>query len=148
MKKKFTSKHASRLLTLAYFLKTKVADEAFDMCSILAHKDRFRYFQILPDPNKLFLNHTCGTTACALGYTPVVFPDRFKYEEDLSTPSLVFQAKKHGKKCYSDILSASTFFGMSRDEVLNMFYSGFHRDPKQVAKDLEEFVKERGYVYA
>lgn len=127
---RFTKKHASRLLTLAWFLRTQVDAAEFDMTR-----------WVHGDPERLFDEHTCGTTACAIGYCPVVFPKQWKY--DGSCMPVVIERDSSGRG-YEE----SEFFGVNGAEWLNLF-GGYHtRTPKQEAIVIERFVKKKGYTYA
>lgn len=60
-----TELQASRVFTLAYFLRTQVPLENFDIrCIQLGDPRELRYRQ-------------CGSAACGLGYCPVVFPSEW-----------------------------------------------------------------------
>lgn len=60
--------NTERLLQLADFLETRVPESKFDMQWWIRDKDDLLR---LPDPAELF--EECGTSACALGWTAVLF---------------------------------------------------------------------------
>lgn len=127
----FTKQHADRLLTLAWFLKTQVKPSEFDMGS-----------WVKGDSKNLFREHTCGTTACAVGYCPVVFPRQWKY--DGAYKPMVIRQDPYFESGYEE----SEFFGVNGPEWIHLFGCYRKRTPKQEALVIERFVKKKGYVYA
>lgn len=122
----FKKVHAERLLTLAWFLRTQVEPEHFDLAMYMSVPSKtFEDWstQDLIDPQ-------CGTTACAIGWCPVVFPNACRiiefYSYDMST----------------------RFFGIDNDEWNRLFSADHARTPKQEARVIEQFVKSKGWVYA
>lgn len=132
---------ASRLLTLAYFLKTKVPRRQFDMSSI-------SQADVGCNPANI---HECGTSACGLGWATVVFPDLLQLGESTIT--------HHGHRYCgletADGCASSEYdpyvwglFGISDDsEAYHLFGGGNVRTPKQEAKVIEDFVAKKGWVY-
>ena len=135
---------AGRMLTLAYFLKTQVKPQNFDMQE-LVYVDYEDYEQLrLKKPE-------CGAAACAMGYMPVVFPRQWVWAH-------------HGVCCAADVppnlppggwgpgmrwaVAAEKFFGIDDDEVDWLFSQDEQRTPKQEAEILERFVESKGYTYA
>jgi hypothetical protein len=130
--------HAGRLLTLAYFLKTEMKPRNFDMG-----------------------NYTCGTTACALGCCPIVFPRQWTWHDN-ETPILrLSQAGFEGLKQDTMLrnrsytaASASWFFGLNEAAIRKLFYPRdefdcfVERTPKQEARIIEKLVEQHGYTYA
>lgn len=118
---------ASRLLTLAYFLKTRVDPAKFDMRSYCNPDDDLT---------------SCGTTACAMGWATVVFPEQFELRGD-------------DVVCHDGLrIGEIEFFGLARDESFSPggdwdhLFGGRHaRTPKQEAKVIEDFVAKKGWVY-
>lgn len=127
-----TKEQAGRLLTLAYFLKTRVSVKNFNMESWGENTDGTR-----PDLKK----HQCGTTACALGWASEVFPKEFYFDGDGS-----FNCTRGGL-----VGGTCEFFGVSsdcrNDEWEYLFGADNVRTPKEEAAVIEEFVKSKGYVY-
>lgn len=127
---------AGRLLTLAYYLKTEVPTVHFRMDA---------YFEI-GDPRRSeqdnLEQHVCGTTACALGWATVVFPKYWGWQDYLPIykpePSLY------------RIEACEDFFGIGEDGRgwTHIFGAINRRTPQQEAKVIEEYVREKGWVYA
>jgi hypothetical protein len=128
-----TKREKERLLKLAGFIK-KVKPKLFDLYSIIGYESASG-----PDFEGLKKQiHTCGTTACAVGYVPVVFPRSYKYDK---TSEIV---------CIKDATndywpSIGKFFGLDKLEMDYLFqttdYPYDNRGPKDVAKRIEHFVK-------
>lgn len=80
----FTKQHAERLLTLAYFLKTQVPKKHFYMGNFTNQCD-VEIVQTLRTTEP-----KCGTTACAVGWCPAVFPKDWRWStSDNSDPRLI-----------------------------------------------------------
>lgn len=128
---------AGRLLTLAYFLKTEVPRSKFDMgqyFSTVCDESRYPY-PIVPVAE--LQDSTCNSSACALGWCIIAFPDAW---ENPCYP--------HIKKHSGPVDSAKEFFGLTYDDVELAFYGGFERTPMQEAKILEGIAAKYGYTYA
>ena len=111
---------AGRLLTLAWFLRTQVPKEHFDMHEICTGSS----IDAAPESIRSILNVptlSCGTQACAYGWSCAIFPE------------------------LSD--DGNDFFGITGDEWWHLF-GGFDRSPKQQALHIERFVRSKGWVYA
>jgi hypothetical protein len=137
---KFGQKHADRLLTLAYFLKTQVKPGEFSMISwIGGAAGKVGYNQLREEHV-----HNCGTTACAVGYCPIVFPDDWE-----STGFLPIRSAGKNRYGIGSILTqAQEFFCLNRIDGTHLFMSGMTRTPKQEAAIIEKFVEKKGFVYA
>lgn len=126
---------AGRLLTLAYFLKTRVPPNKFDMGCY----ETSEYCE----PEKIsaeLMNRRCGTSACAIGWCPIVFPSEFTY---------YYGSISAIKESVGDSLQDEcNFFGLVRGEWGYLFGGDNERTPKQEADVIEEFVLEHGWVYA
>lgn len=122
---------AGRILTLAYFLKTEVPRYKFDM------GEYFRGTLGGATPLAELQDTTCHSSACALGWCVVAFPNEWE--------SLLYP---HTKKYSGPVDSAKEFFGLTFDEVELAFYGGFDRTPMQEAKILEGIAAKYGYTYA
>ncbi len=96
----FTEEHASRLLTLASFLRDCIDPDQFDMsnyvCSELIKEVAATPLDDLEDSGKaldaagelaaeeIVNGETrCGTAACAAGWCPYVFPDDWEYSSEI-----------------------------------------------------------------
>lgn len=85
---------------------------------------------------------TCGTAACAIGWTPVVFPRACAYTFSLFDNSeLSVQSKLSGKR---DFVFAEEFFGLDCKESSYLFdpesYPSGRRGKKSVAARIRKFV--------
>lgn len=127
---------AGRLLTLAYFLKTEVKPNEFDMETYWSS----RRMDVAPDLSE----HPCGTSACAFGWCSVVFPSRFK----LTTRYGCGFMQSGGLTINFWDAEAMQFFGVDIEEACLLFDSDHVRTPKQEAKVIEQLVFKHGYVYA
>lgn len=153
---KFTRKHADRLLTLAHFLRTEVKSKNFHMGAWIGFNlpwDLFGEKLKKLESRKIAALQSgkpeCGTTACAAGWCPVVFPRDWKFSDNLVNPELKKATCARGAggagKTFAHLRG---FFALSMDDVKYLFGSGELRTPKQEAKVIEEFVESKGYVYA
>lgn len=133
--RRFRKVHAERLLTLAWFLKTQVEPEHFDLGTFISVPNKGAQ-DYSPDD---LLAPECGTTACAIGWCAVVFPDECKLRRWLP----VFSGS--GLSCGS---RSDAFFGVHRGEWCWLFGQGHTRTPKQEARVIEQFVRSKGWVYA
>lgn len=101
------------------------------------------------NPNKL-CDNDCGTSACAAGWLPVVFPKHWKWQHG-THPVLKNGSCWHGP--WGDL---AEFFGIDQyfddgdyqNESFYLFGYAHKRTPKQEAKIPEDFVKSKGYIYA
>lgn len=123
---------AGRLLTLAHFLKTEVEPLEFDMGHYTEGE--------LPHGKHKGSQLDCGSSACALGWATVVFPETFWFESSLHWGTLL-------NVDYCDHTTRS-FFGLVEDEPYYLFGENHRRTPEQEAKVIEDFVDAKGYVYA
>jgi hypothetical protein len=128
-----------RLLKLANFLENEITDDRFDLSNIA-----------ISSTGELPSKKSCGTTACAIGYMPCVFPkyckySNYKYDKEYLTVS--------GKGQYSDLsnfLFAQCFLGITQAESSYLFepYSyGVKKGRKTVAKRIRKFVEANGIPY-
>lgn len=136
--------YKDRLLKLATFLEN-VPRRKFNLSWFIDTK-----YDVLPSQDYL-KEGFCGTTACAVGYCPVVFPRLFSYKKDRN---------RVGTDNYEIVLSrnqdikgftaAQEVFGISLDDLLYMFdpdsYNHRQRGPKSVARRIRTFVKCDGKV--
>lgn len=153
-------KQASRLLTLAYFLKTEVSKDHYDQNDVLS-VDLNDF-----DPEIALFSQEeehCGSVACSIGYLPIVFPGHFEYR---NLPYDGIQVVQSAKKIvvthawYPRLHPKETqilgdFFGLSASEIGRLFGPGAirsndfrcDRTPKQQAKRIENTVIKNGYDY-
>ncbi len=119
---------ASRLLTLAWYLKTEVPPSRFSMDLYAESADL----------------HRCGTAACAFGWSTIVFPDQFRLETLCGFVNVF-----HGsKRCDYDSRFAKGFFGIDNDESYHLFSGDYlDRTPQQEANIIEKLVASKGWVY-
>ncbi len=138
-----TKKGAQRLLKLARFLQERVPDEMFDYSDVCWMPE-----QILPQDA---LKHPCGTTACALGFLPVVFPRSLKYVLSNSGKyaGITLTNNQTGATWHS-FKAAAQFFGIS-DYHANYLFDpsdnnlGMDASRQTVAAHIEDFVVEQGF---
>lgn len=143
--------YKKRLLKLADFLYNNVSTRNFDLASYTDYpscKYREDNDDVWSDlnPDKLasgLKNKDCGTTACALGWSPIVFPRQLKY--DCGGMPAVKDEKRYG---YGDIVH--TFFGVHDGGFSYLFvpeaYRPGHRGPKSVANRIRKYVESNGQV--
>ena len=97
---------------------------------------------------------SCGTIACAVGWTPAVFPRLVKWSPNKRGNRInIVLAKRHGKSHYA--LVARSLFGLTSQDSLNLFTPWYDlyvgktelgmltesATPKQVAKRIRKFVR-------
>lgn len=139
---------AGRLLTLAWFLRTRVPRRRLDM-TCYAKKGRSIYGigsigTLDPDEKKV----DCGTSGCALGWSTAVFPRKFQLLEEANGRSfnIVVDAKTNRSAEYDDAV-VREWFGLDLDEACDAF-GPIWRTPQVEASILERLAKKHGYVYA
>lgn len=128
---------ASRLLTLARFLRNEVDPKNFDMNS---------YYDKLGCENGWIPNlkePKCGTTACALGWCSRIWPKLFR----LKNGFCLFSVNETFVSIGMFESAIANFFGLRCIDVSTLFYPERDRTPKQEAKSIERFVKSKGWVY-
>lgn len=138
---------ASRMLTLAYFLKTRVADENFSLKSWCSHGARLA--ERGEAVEKVLENPPCGTTACAVGYLPTIFRDWKWIKEETKYAFLPYTRPAWIKATEGghSVQNSKEFFGIDTDEWDRLFGAGNVRSPKEEALELEKFCEEKGWVY-
>lgn len=109
---------ASRLLTLAYYLKTCVDRKHFDMSVVW--KDE------------------CG---CALGHASYIWPKLIPvcWEGDQYVLNFYHQ--------WDVMRRLSKIFGIQGNGDMDLLFNNKLKTPKQEAKLIEDYVKGRGFVY-
>ncbi len=137
-----------RLLKLANFLATSVPKEQFD------------YEVIAESPPGEEIKDTvglsCGTSACALGWAGTIPEFRKRglrleiNEEDPTQADVTFrpEGEDYSVNSYKNLHAGAIFFGISNEEadtLFNPFHNNVSYDatPKQVAKHIKNFVKNR-----
>lgn len=91
---------------------------------------------------------SCGTAACAMGWTPAVFPRLFGWvdtnTEDWRGKMLDVQSRKTGAERDDAMVE---IFGLTKSQVDHLFYPGVHNDltdeasAKVVGRHIIKFVK-------
>ncbi len=131
--------HAERLMKLARFL-YKLPREKFNYAVVIEGKDI---------PNDTF---SCGTVGCAIGWTPMVFPERFEWRT-LKHRVGLFDKADHREMTNGNFVStAMDFFDLSSSQVQGLFTPGMqdcigmddmedNASPKDVAMMIAAFVK-------
>lgn len=129
-------KQASRLLTLAYFLRN-LPPEKVKMASWVSLRDVPKAFK--EDVRILLEDLSCGTAACAIGWCPTVFPRSWVW--DTFYPSL---RRVNGDDKIVEM--SRKFFGIRwADEWRHLFGSGHKRNAQEEADIIEEFVNSKGW---
>ena len=138
------ARHIKRLHKLADFLDT-VPKKNFDFDCIVRDVDGM--------PRKDF---NCNTTACAMGYTPLLFPKLVKWTVCEWSGSVTGVMPEGGNPCaHSWADAAMELFGIEMHETKALFspehnscrrtigLSELPEDPtpKQVARNLRQFIK-------
>lgn len=102
---------AERLLALAAFLETVPADN-FELCIYQSDKGTEEWVNDLK-------RHACGTTACAIGYMPLVDPENWSYQPHKLWPE--FQ----GSTASDDY---AEYFGLDEELYCYLFtaHAGYH----------------------
>ena len=120
------------MLTLSHFLRTQVKEEEFNMKSFIGRTPAVA--------NKL-LKHNCGTTACAIGYCPAVFPRHWTFGFNDSNCSIPHLRKTGSPNVYDDSIE---FFGITVEEHRHLF-SIHKRTPTQEADAIDAVVDSYGW---
>ncbi len=120
---------ASRLLTLANYLRECVKEEQFDLRTIACGLDI----------------HACGTTACALGWATVVWPDVFRLKWGSSRVLLDVDGES-GRGVGNEKIQA--WFGLVRGDCIEMFGEHRQRTNIQQADFMERAARSAGWVRA
>lgn len=136
--KNVTKEQAGRLLTLAYYLKTRVPTEHFDMGVYVSDSGLWP-----ADVEEGFAtrleSHECGTSACAVGWGMVVFPNEWH------TVGCEVRLRSRAGSTVTDCLQ---FYGIADYQEWYWLFSGAHRrTPKEEAKVLEDYARKKGWVY-
>ncbi len=152
MKKGLTKVEKERLTKLANHLKT-VPQKLFDLDYIVdvrfddldaddLQKERENKLKKMA---KQELN--CGTTACAIGWCPVVFPRSFAWQD---ANTVVLKEKSKFGYTLNDFDAAERFFGLNHNQAEYLFmprsYHKSKRGPKSVAARIEALVKNNGLM--
>ena len=130
---------ASRLLTLAWFLRTEVPDHKFNLLSFI-NSDT-----LAECTHECIEDMECETTACALGWCPTVF-DEWCWWDGVGHLLPMLSETIHDVLRVPPSGCASQFFGLSFAEVEMLFFSGC-RTPAEEAKCIEQVCEKHGWVY-
>jgi hypothetical protein len=141
--------HARRLLKLADFL-DELPRQKFDFATLVREDGK-------PVLEALKAGKTeCGTVACAIGWTPAVFPRLAKWGEvrgffgvrKIVLPTDAAARDKSSREAL--ILTAAKLFGLSEDDTDTLFVPDYYErrgrlrnnaTPKRVAKHIRRFVE-------
>lgn len=132
------------MLTLAWFLRTQVKPREFSLLNYLSTDAVF----LQTCPSDLLVNHDCGSTACALGYCPIVFPRWWGWVRDCGGWQLTLHGTDLGRTVLHEQSVVSQFFGITPAQACQLFYDIVERTPKQQAREMETVADSYGYVYA
>lgn len=119
--------YKDRLLKLAKFLREEVPDSEFDLsCYVTWNAD-------LPESKdgRAHMAHNCGETACALGWATCLWPDNFWFTGNGTVRDLRWNISPQG------------FFDIDYQEWDYLFGPDHERTPKQEAKIIERFARNR-----
>lgn len=131
-------KFKNRLLKLADFLE-KLPKKLFDIDTVAQCDGPAN--EALPEA----LEHprrSCGSVACALGWSPACFPRQIEWSESDN----VVLKDGSSKNWWG---TAEVFFGLTKEEVNYLFTGDFYEYqvmPKQVAKVIRKFVADEGHL--
>ena len=133
--------HAKRLMKLAHFLLT-VPDEMFGFATIVKGEKT---------PRK---EMDCGSTACALGWCPVLWPKLVRYERAYGLSSYDVHPRKEDPTAFMSYFNgtANLLFGLTNTEPIGLFVAGHQYEmglpelthqatPKQVADNIARYVQ-------
>lgn len=138
-----------RLLKLAVFL-DKVPPKAFDLNSFIRiyrydsnFNPTFAEDKTIKEVLTGILNKDerfdCGSTACAVGYMPIVFPDKFDYDGN----SII---EIGGNNTINNFKNTMKYLGLNMPEMEYLFvdisYRKERRSAKCVANRIRKIVKE------
>jgi hypothetical protein len=138
--------HKDRLLKLAKFLREKVPDEHFDLDSFINTGDYSydRHLKDLPEIAK-GKQRGCGTTACAVGWCPAVFPRYWEWQTEMYSEYGVRLKDSAHSSPFGD---AEEFFDLSSTECNYLFDPYYYPERRigkeEVARRIEQFVKRDG----
>lgn len=132
-----------RLLDFCKKLET-VKKDKFDLRTYVSIE---KYHEKLDRPIKELVEFDCQTTACAVGYLPVFYPDTFEY---ISQSSIGYINNEQHISSYQD---SADYFELTDYQWDFLFetvcYSDFHEpinDPKQVIKHIKLLIECDGDV--
>ena len=124
---------AGRMLTVTHFLETQVPRKEYDQSMF-----------VKGDYARLATEHVCRSAACALGYTALLYPNHWQFAS-YGAPLLINTDDTAG----SIFKDAATFFGISKDEALEVFGApeqcSHTGTPKSVAKAMLKLVAKYGW---
>ncbi len=131
-----TEQQARRLLTLATYLRTRVI--ALNMRSYACG--------VWSGSSEIDI-HTCGTTACALGWATVVWPETFSlYVDRVSGTRQTARLRVDGRPRFCTDRPIQEFFGLSYIECVHAFGDSAVRTSVQEADILEQLARDKGWV--
>lgn len=149
-----------RLLKLAAFLK-ELNPKLFNLGTVVGNnKKDYGYVKVEKLKELKALKANCGTAACAMGWTPTVFPRLVEFyietfddgEEGACNIALKKDTCNRGFDTVAEIL-----FDITSDQaeyLFNPFSNGPYNKmdsgkikPKFVAKVIEKFVRDDGEIY-
>jgi hypothetical protein len=119
-----------------------------DFIEKLPNKKLHMEFVARPD-KKGKIRLECDSAACAMGWSPVVFPKLVKYTEDLNNTS-DYDLEEHldvyvkvGRDTLYDSEAMAELFGIRQYDAERLFGAGnkYYHTPKQVSKGLRKFIE-------
>ena len=133
-----------RLLKLADFIE-KLEKKKLNMRTLVCPRTQFaqalREFQVGSSGSKMDRFH-CNGAACAMGWTPAVFPRLVEWTPS-DRPFMHIRGKGKNKGLWNCNLMAKIFDIPIEDAGYYIFSSGepLYHTPKQVARGIREYVK-------
>ena len=121
---------ADKMATLCYFLKTQVEEKNWDYSRYIRAKSR--------EEAKTLAYVECGTTACAAGYLPVIFPKNWHYIK-YSFESISIESRTFPRGAYNIFNALAHFFGITFAEAKLLFGGYLDEDLKKVTR--AEFIR-------
>lgn len=126
-----------RMLRLARFLDNLPEDKFNIMFFLEEHVKK-------PPTRKDVEDHVCKTVACAIGWSPVVFPKLLKYKPDRGNSFDIILRDKPKRTNFDAI---ETVLNLTKSESTSLFaYSGYaytRPTTTDVANKLRKFVKDK-----
>ena len=147
-------KHASRWLTLSWFLKTEVPRKKYNQNRYGRLNENHPSIENRTEDQVCEMtrpDEICGTAACALGWSTVIWPRTWQLRFALGWKH--YSANVLFKGVEVDIedpdsasKSACEWWGVDNATIRDMFGIGNYT-PKQKARQIEQMVAEYGYTY-
>lgn len=139
--------HALRLTYLAWFLDSILPPKFFDLRAFIKNNKLSLNVNNVQRLRDQILNGTpeCGTTACALGWCPYVFPGVWTLVNDM--PELVIPPDEYCMPYEWRDIEAG-WFGLEKYAELDyLFYAQVDRTAKEESMVIKEVLSNHGFNY-